>query len=222
MKTLSTKIGFLILFVFFSTIKINAQQPMIGEIRLFAGNFAPRGWALCQGQVLPISQIQNQALFSIIGTTYGGDGRTTFALPDLRGRVAVGVGNGPGLQTTDRIGARGGIDRQILNNVHLPRHNHIATTAITNSPSVISTDNAVNTTPVTGDVPAVANFGPGLSTTTVKSFGPATNTIASPATTSSATTQIGLTGNGQAFENRPPFLVINYIIALQGTFPPTN
>lgn len=220
MKTLSTKIGFLILFVFFSTIKINAQEPMLGEVRLFAGNFAPRGWALCQGQLLPINS--NSALFSILGTTYGGDGRTTFGLPDLRGRVAVGVGNGPGLQRTDRIGVRGGVDSQILNQTHLPQHNHIATTTITNSPSVISTDNAVNTTPVTGDVPAVANFGPGLSTTTVKSFGPATNTIASPATTSSATTQIGFTGNNQAFENRPPFLVINYIIALQGTFPSRN
>ncbi|WP_299015603.1 tail fiber protein [uncultured Polaribacter sp.] len=219
MKTLSTKIGFLILFIFFSTIKINAQSdPLLGEVKLFAGNFAPRGWALCQGQILPISS--NEALFSILGTTYGGDGRTTFALPDLRGRVAVGVGNGPGLQTTNRIGDRGGVDRQVLNTLNLPQHNHVATTTITNSANVISTDNAVNTTPVTGDVPAVANFGPGLSTTTVKSYGPATNTVTSQ--TSSASTQIGFTGNSQAFENRPPFLVINYIIALQGTFPSRN
>lgn len=81
--------------------EVRAQEAMIGEVRLFAGNFAPRGWAFCEGQLLSISQ--NTALFSILGTIYGGDGRTTFGLPDLRGRVPVGVGNGPGLDEV-RIG----------------------------------------------------------------------------------------------------------------------
>lgn len=81
------------------------QQGFLGEVRIFAGNFAPRGWALCEGQLLAISQ--NTALFSILGTIYGGDGRTTFALPDLRGRAPVSQGNGPGLPDY-RLGARGG------------------------------------------------------------------------------------------------------------------
>ena len=83
------------------------MDPFIGEITMFAGNFAPRGWALCDGQLLPISQ--NSALFSILGTTYGGDGRTTFALPDLRGRVAIHPGNGPGLSDY-RLGQKGGAE----------------------------------------------------------------------------------------------------------------
>lgn len=83
------------LFIGFTSMKSSAQDAMLAEIKLFAGNFAPRGWATCEGQLLPIAQ--NTALFALLGTTYGGDGRTTFALPDLRGRVPVGVGNGPGL-----------------------------------------------------------------------------------------------------------------------------
>jgi microcystin-dependent protein len=83
------------LFIGFTPKKSSAQESMLAEIRLFAGNFAPRGWVACEGQLIPISQ--NTALFSLLGTMYGGDGRTTFALPDLRGRVPLGVGNGPGL-----------------------------------------------------------------------------------------------------------------------------
>ena len=90
-----------------STAKSNAQEAMLGEIRLFASNFAPRGWAFCEGQLLPISQ--NTALFSLLGTTYGGDGRTTFALPDLRGRVPVGVGQAPGLNNV-RLGEKQGAE----------------------------------------------------------------------------------------------------------------
>ena len=90
-----------------STPSAEAQEPMIGEIRMFAGNFAPKGWALCDGQLLAISQ--NTALFSILGTTFGGDGRTVFALPDLRGRVPMHAGSGPGL-TPRRIGNKGGAE----------------------------------------------------------------------------------------------------------------
>lgn len=90
------------------TNKVNAQDAMLGEVKMFAGNFAPRGWALCDGQLLTISQ--NQALFSLLGTMYGGDGRTTFALPDLRGRAPIHAGNGPGL-TTKRIGEKGGKEK---------------------------------------------------------------------------------------------------------------
>lgn len=96
-------------------------EPMIGEIRHFAGNFAPRGWSFCQGQLLPISQ--NTALYSIIGTLYGGDGRTVFALPDARGRTLVGAGNGPGLQNI-RLSERSGIERAFISNLQMPSHTH--------------------------------------------------------------------------------------------------
>ena len=99
------------------------MEPTIGEIRMFAGNFAPRSWALCQGQLLAISQ--NQALFSILGTTYGGDGRTSFGLPDLRGRVNIGPGTGPGLSTY-RLGNKAGVENVFLNTLQIPSHTHIA------------------------------------------------------------------------------------------------
>jgi len=102
----------------------NAIDPYIGEISIFAGNFAPRGWAFCDGQLLPISQ--NTALFSILGTTFGGDGRTTFALPDLRGRTPVHPGQGPGLSSY-QLGERSGSESIILNIQNLPSHNHIIT-----------------------------------------------------------------------------------------------
>ncbi|MFY1113097.1 MAG: tail fiber protein, partial [Methanosarcinaceae archaeon] len=98
-----------------------SSEPFIGEIRMFAGNFAPRGWAFCDGQLLPISQ--NTALFSILGTTYGGDGRTTFGLPDLRGRVPVHAGSGPGLSTV-RLGDTGGAETVTLSQAQMPSHNH--------------------------------------------------------------------------------------------------
>ncbi len=97
-------------------------NPFIAEIIMFGGNFAPRGWALCEGQILPISS--NQALFSLLGTTYGGDGRTTFALPDLRGRVPIGTGNGPGL-TSRGLGASGGVETHPLSTGETPAHGHV-------------------------------------------------------------------------------------------------
>ena len=111
-----------IIFVFVLFVSIgftntaNAQDPLIGEVKMFAGNFAPRGWAFCDGQLLAISQ--HSALFSLLGTTYGGDGRTTFALPDLRGRVPVHAGNGPGL-TPRRLGEKGGSERIVLSRTQL-------------------------------------------------------------------------------------------------------
>lgn len=105
-------------FVFKSSDKAPVyQEGFIGEVKLFAGNFAPRGWALCQGQLLPINN--NSALFSIVGTMYGGDGRTTFALPDLRGRVPIGVGNGPGLSNY-QVGQKGGQEMTTLNSLEVP------------------------------------------------------------------------------------------------------
>ena len=97
------------------------SDPFIGEIKMFAGNFAPRGWALCDGQLLAVSQ--NDALFSLFGTIYGGDGRTTFGLPDLRGRIPIHAGSGPGLSPR-RLGAKGGAENVTLTTAQLPAHKH--------------------------------------------------------------------------------------------------
>ena len=102
----------------------NSAEPFIAEIIMFGGNFAPRGWAFCDGQLLAINT--NQALFSLLGTTYGGDGRTTFGLPDLRGRVPVHPGTGPGL-TQRRLGEKGGTETNTMNINQMPEHNHIIT-----------------------------------------------------------------------------------------------
>lgn len=152
------------------------SEPFIGELRLFAGNFAPRGWAFCLGQLVPISQ--NTALFSLLGTTYGGDGRTTFGLPDLSDRVPIGQGRGPGL--SDRgLGDTGGAAEVRLTAAQLPAHTHPAASggAVTNR----STD-------------AIPAHG-GLYTGSLPE------------------------GPGEAHNNRPPYLGVNYIIALVGVFP---
>ena len=100
----------------------NSADPLLAEIIMFAGNFAPRGWAFCDGQLLAVSQYS--ALFSLLGTTYGGDGRTTFGLPDLRGRTAIHPGTGPGL-TNRQLGAKGGSENNTINITQLPTHKHI-------------------------------------------------------------------------------------------------
>lgn len=181
------------------------SEPFIAEIRIFAGNFAPRGWAFCNGQLLPISQ--NTALFSILGTTYGGDGRTSFGLPDLRGRVAMHQGTGPGL-TNRRLGERGGSETTVLTQAQLPAHTHAAT----------SVANAVG--PAGNSNDAIGNFWAddfGVSSGTYHS-GPATGQMNAGA----VTTTIANTGGGQAFNNMQPFLTVNYIIALVGIFPSRN
>jgi microcystin-dependent protein len=172
------------------------QEGFIGEIRMFAGNFAPRSWALCNGQLLPIAQ--NQALFSILGTTYGGDGRTTFALPDLRGRVPISAGQGPGL-TDKRLGQQGGQETVTLNANQMPVHNHSA---------VINADSSV----ATSDQPRGAL--------------PARNAAATPqygenatATLNTATVTVNNAGGSQPHENMPPYTTVNYIICTQGIFP---
>ncbi len=176
-----------------------AQEAYIGEIRMFAGNFAPRGWALCDGQLLPIHQ--NQALFSIVGTMYGGDGRTTFALPDLRGRVVVHPGQGPGL-TRRQIGEKGGSETNTLTIAQIPAHSHTASAT-----NPVFNDEA-NTDDPTGKHPAVSGE----------------NMYSDKATGNGALPEvtIGNTGGGQAVNNMQPFLGINYIICLQGIFPSRN
>lgn len=194
MKRLNTFIVFT-----FLTISVWAQEAYLGEIKMFAGNFAPRGWALCDGQLLAISS--NSALFSILGTTYGGDGRTTFALPDLRGRVAMHPGTGAGL-TNRRLGQRGGTETNMLTISQMPAHNHSATAT-----NPVYNDEA-NTDDPTGKYPAVS--GENMYSDQTSGDG------ALPVIT------VNSAGGGQAVNNMQPYATVNYIICLQGIFPSRN
>ena len=163
------------------------MEPFIGQIILFGGTFAPRGWAFCEGQLLAISQ--NTALFSLLGTTYGGDGRTTFALPDLRGRTPVHFGRGPGLSDY-RLGERGGSEQISILESNLPPHQHEI-----NSAAEGNTDEPTN------------NFIAGAG---INSFSTTDN---------AKSRSTGSTGGGLPVNNRQPYIAMNYIIALVGIFP---
>ena len=181
------------------TVPVFAQSDaMLGEIRMFAGTFAPRGWALCDGQLLPISQ--NSALFSILGTTYGGDGRTTFALPDLRGRVPIHEGSGPGL-LTKRLGQKGGEENVTLNVLQIPSHNHAATLTL-NADSTVATS----------DKPE--GMFPARNAASTPQYGDTVNT-----TLGKGSVTVNNTGGNQAHNNMQPYTTINFIIATQGFFP---
>ena len=168
------------------------SEPFIAEIRIFAGNFAPRSWAFCSGQLLPIAQ--NTSLFSLIGTTYGGDGRTTTALPNLQGRAPMHPGNGPGL-TTRRLGESGGVNTVTLTEAQMPSHTHTQRAAERRPRSEVPTATAV-----------VSEAGEA----TYKANG---NGVAM------ASQAISNTGGSQSHNNLQPLLTLNYIIALQGLYP---
>ena len=173
------------------------SEPFLAEIVMFAGNFAPRGWAFCQGQILSIAQ--NTALFSLLGTTYGGNGQTTFALPDLRGRVPVGTGQGLGLPTIN-LGEVSGAATATLLTTNLPAHTHGV--------------NAASTAP-----------SPALPSPSGNLLGPAARgapPIFAPAGGGSVQMQAGMiapTGGGQPFSIMQPYLGMNFIIAIEGIFP---
>lgn len=167
----------------------------------FGGNFAPRGWALCQGQLLSIAS--NTALFSILGTTYGGNGQTTFALPDLRGRAIVGQGQGPGLAPYS-LGEMAGVESTTLTTTQMPAHTHLVSAQAT-AASVPSPSGAF-----------LAEIGAGKAATSL--YGPANAGTA----VTMATSMISQAGGSQPFSVLNPFTVINYIIALQGVFPSRN
>ena len=168
------------------------SEPFLAEIVLFAGNFAPRGWAFCQGQILSIAQ--NTALFSLLGTTYGGNGQTTFALPDLRGRVPIGTGQGPGLSSFS-LGQVGGAETHTLTVQELASHNHV----------VNASNGGASATRPSGNFPA----------------GGGSYASASDGTTMNAA-MIGNAGGSQPFDLHTPYLALNYIIAVQGIFPSRN
>jgi len=179
------------------------MNPFIGEIMYFAGNFAPRGWAFCDGQLLAISS--NTALFSILGTTYGGDGRTTFGLPDLRGRMAVGPRNGPGLSDY-RLGEKGGQEDVTLNVTQIPSHTHFSAGTLQANVNPGTQANSGN--------PGGANFAFNATT-----FFYNNNAVTQRMASNNVQVQLNNTGGGQDHENRMPFLAFNSIIATVGVYP---
>lgn len=184
------------LFAILSFGKTKAQEPILGEIKMFAGNFAPTGWAFCQGQLLPIAQ--NQALFALLGTTYGGDGRTTFALPDLRGRVPVGFGQGPGLSYKD-LGQQFGTETVTLTTAQMPAHSHTVNAVTSEGNQNLPTNSLPANTKALDK-----EYSDAASNTTMKSG------------------MIGITGSSQPVNISQPSLGVNFIIALQGIFPSRN
>ncbi len=166
------------------------SEPFIAEIKIVGFNFAPRGWAFCDGQILPISQ--NQALFALLGPTYGGDGRTSFALPDLRGRAPVHVGDG------DTLGSKGGVETHTLSIAEMPSHIH-GVKATNDSPEADTPTNNV------------------LASAGVNAYG----SLSAP-TVNMKADMVDNTGGGQAHNNMQPLLALNFVIALQGLFPSRN
>lgn len=168
------------------------SEPFIGEVRMVGFNFAPRGWAFCDGQLLPIAQ--NSALFSLLGTNFGGDGRTTFGVPDLRSRMAMGAGHGPGL-TDRRLGERGGASLHWLSQAEMPAHDHAL----------------------------MATASPTSGNPSGKALAPSANGARAyripGATAAMAPSALAQTGSSQPHENRPPVLGIYFCIALMGTYP---
>lgn len=169
-------------------------QPFVGEIKMFAGNFAINGYAFCNGQLMSIAE--NDVLFALIGTTYGGDGQTTFGLPDMQGRIPLHQGQGPGL-TSRTMGEKAGTETVTLISQQMPSHSH---TAAANSGSGASTN-------------PQSNFIAGSTSTPYNTTAPATQM---------GVQTIGLMGGSQAHDNLQPYLVITYLIALYGIFPPRN
>ena len=175
------------------------SEPFIGEIKIVGFTFAPRGWADCDGQILPINQ--NDALFSLLGTTYGGDGRTSFALPDLRSRVPMHLGTGTGLSQRSQ-GTRSGNEDTTLSVDNLAAHSHSGT---------------VITSPVEGDRSDPAGAYPARAEEPMQAYAGTTG-----ATMAAGSVQTYDTGNGSSFSNMPPFLVVRFIIAMVGVFPSRN
>ncbi len=166
--------------------------PYVGEIRMFAGNFAPAGWAFCDGSLLPISEYET--LFQLIGTTYGGDGQETYAMPDLRGRLPVHMGQGPGVGNNYEIGQTGGSESVTLTNNQIPSHNHL----------LLVSGTAASASSPQGNVLANATANMYLRD--------------NPSDTMNAAS-INNTGGSQPHENMMPYLCVSFIISLYGIFP---
>jgi len=177
-------------------------EPFIGEIRLFGFNFNPRGWALCNGALIPIAQ--NTALFSIFGTNFGGNGSTNFGLPDLRGRAAIGQGNASGL-TPQAVGQVGGSSTVTLLTSEIPTHNHVLNAGTLTPPNPAQNVASPTNQAVLG-LSAPNNI-------YIDATAPNTALVAS---------SISPTGGGQPHENMQPYLAVNFCVATQGIFPSRN
>ena len=175
---------------------VKSMEPILGQIQAFGFNFAPRGWALCHGQLLSVSQ--NSALFSLLGTAFGGDGRTTFGLPDLRGRSIIGMGHGTGLGTFN-LGNQGGAETHTLTIPQMPEHQHSPQVAVNNTPGE-------EASPETAYIASHANGFAGDATPPAVLYGVTSQEV----------------GGGQAFGIRSPYLCINMCISLLGAYPSRN
>jgi len=205
------------------------DSPFLGQIQSFGFNFAPRGWSLCQGQTMSISQ--NTALFSLLGTIYGGNGQTTFQLPDLQGRVAIGQGNGRGLSPYV-IGQAAGAENVTILISNMPSHTHIATFTPGGGGAVTATMNVVNaagnlttagtsgTNYLAGSHGIAANAGIYAASGTLTALNAGSITVSGGG--GGGTVTNALTGNGLPVSILQPYLAINYSIALQGIFPSRN
>ncbi|MCP5424476.1 MAG: phage tail protein [Gammaproteobacteria bacterium] len=171
------------------------SEPFLAEIRMVGFSFAPRGWAFCDGQILPINQ--NQSLYSLLGTTYGGDGRTTFALPDLRGRTPIHVGSSDGGNLGYDLGFKSGEETHTLSVYELPQHTHTVKASQNEPTSPVPTNNV-------------------LGASLNELYADPSNLVALQSGT------VANVGGGQAHDNMQPFLAVNFCIALQGLFPSRN
>ncbi|NML22096.1 phage tail protein [Pseudoflavitalea sp. G-6-1-2] len=178
------------------------MDGVIAYVTPFAGNFAPRNWAICAGQLMPIAQ--NTALFSLLGTNYGGNGQTTFALPDLQGRAIIGAGQGPGLSQYD-VGQQGGTETVTMLTTNMPAHTHQVSIGIT--PGCASSNGNSNN-PKNNVYAPLSSGG--------NAFGSAPNSRMKPY---NVTVNTGFTGNTQPFSNRSPYLGMTMVICLFGVFP---
>ncbi|WP_342330300.1 tail fiber protein [Pedobacter sp. FW305-3-2-15-E-R2A2] len=187
------------------------MEEFIGVVKIFAGNYPPRGWQFCNGQILAIAP--NTALFSLLGTTYGGNGSTTFALPDLRGRAPIGWGQGPGLSNYVIGESSGSENTSILIN-NMPAHNHVATSTLTLNASNTA---ATVSTPVAGNA---LGAGKDVNTDPVSMYTTAAPNV--PLTGGSVATTVGISGGSVPISILQPTLAISYIICFQGLFPSRN
>lgn len=197
------------------------SEAFIGQINMYAFSFPPRSWSLCNGQTLSISEFTS--LFALISTTYGGDGRVTFNLPNLQCRAPIHWGSGPGL-TPRPIGAFGGFQYTQLSTAHMPAHNHEAQFTGSGTASLqASKTNGTNATPAEGDFLAVttSNGRPLDAYIPAGDVGETVN-LGGIHGLSGGTVAVGQTGDGQAFSNESPYQAVSFCIALQGLFPPRN
>ncbi|TVZ40999.1 microcystin-dependent protein [Alteromonadaceae bacterium 2753L.S.0a.02] len=195
------------------------MDTFIGDVHIFGFNFAPRNWAFCAGQLLPIST--NQALFSLLGTAYGGDGRTTFALPNLNGRTAVGKGQAPGTAINWQIGLTFGNDSHVMSLSELPAHSHSATWMPDGGTALMATtDDGTSETPESGAVLAKTVPGASPADQPEKIYANTTeNLVPLGGLNVTGAVDVGTTGAGNAFNIVQPSLGVNYSIAMEGIYP---